>query len=178
MPAEDVPPSVQQVEPKASSETSEGLLELILSEQETVSAPRRIDGVVIGTLAGIAQSGQPMVTFPQNASGAAVAARSMVAVGAADIGKEVALLFEGGDQQCPVLMGLMFKPDPMPLLPSPAVEKDGERLVFEAQREIVFRCGESSITLTRAGKVLIKGAYVLTRSAGVNRIQGGSVEIN
>ncbi|MEP7119602.1 MAG: hypothetical protein ABJE95_01785, partial [Byssovorax sp.] len=36
----------------------------------------------------------------------------------------------------------------------------------------------SSITLTRAGKILIRGAYVLTRSSGVNRIQGGSVQIN
>ena len=44
--------------------------------------------------------------------------------------------------------------------------------------QIVLRCGEASITLTRAGKVLIRGAYVLSRSSGTNRIQGGSVEIN
>ena len=33
-------------------------------------------------------------------------------------------------------------------------------------------------TLTRAGKILIRGAYLLARSSGVNRIQGGSVQIN
>jgi hypothetical protein len=49
---------------------------------------------------------------------------------------------------------------------------------FEAGKEIVLRCGDASITLTRAGKILIKGAYVLSRSSGVNRIQGGAVEIN
>ena len=30
----------------------------------------------------------------------------------------------------------------------------------------------------RAGKVLIRGAYLLSRSSGVNRIKGGSVQIN
>jgi hypothetical protein len=34
------------------------------------------------------------------------------------------------------------------------------------------------LTLTHAGKVLIRGAYVLSRSSGVNRIKGGSVQIN
>ena len=54
----------------------------------------------------------------------------------------------------------------------------GERLEFTAGREIVFRCGDASITLTKAGKVLIQGAYLLSRSSGVNRIKGGSVQIN
>ena len=58
------------------------------------------------------------------------------------------------------------------------VESDGERIVFEAEREIVLRCGEASITLTRAGKILLRGKYLLSRSSGVNRIKGGSVQIN
>ena len=55
---------------------------------------------------------------------------------------------------------------------------DGRRVEFTAEQEIVFRCGKASIILTRAGKVLIEGEYVLTRSSGVNRIKGGSVQIN
>ncbi len=58
------------------------------------------------------------------------------------------------------------------------VETDGRKVVVSAQRELVLRCGSASITLTAAGKILIRGAYVLTRSSGVNRIQGGSVQIN
>ena len=55
---------------------------------------------------------------------------------------------------------------------------DGDRLILTAHEQIVLRCGEASITLTRAGKVLIKGAYVVSRSTGMNRIQGGVVHIN
>ena len=55
---------------------------------------------------------------------------------------------------------------------------DGRRVEINAEQEIVLRCGEASITLTRAGKILIRGEYVLSRSTGVNRIQGGAVEIN
>ena len=40
------------------------------------------------------------------------------------------------------------------------------------------RSPEASITLTRAGKVLIQGSYVSSRSTGVNRIKGGSVQLN
>ena len=55
---------------------------------------------------------------------------------------------------------------------------DGKRVTFDAREEIVLRCGKASITLTRAGKVLIRGTYLLNRSSGVNRIKGGSVQLN
>src|SRR5262245_27299472 len=53
-----------------------------------------------------------------------------------------------------------------------------ERLELVADREIVLRCGEASITLTRAGKIILRGTYVLSRSSGVNKIKGGSIQIN
>ena len=59
--------------------------------------------------------------------------------------------------------------------PDPTVP---ERLELIAEREIVLRCGEASLTLTRAGKIILRGTYVLSRSSGVNKIKGGSVQIN
>jgi hypothetical protein len=53
-----------------------------------------------------------------------------------------------------------------------------ERLELTAEKEIVLRVGDASITLTRAGKIILRGTYVLSRSSGVNRIKGGSVQIN
>lgn len=53
-----------------------------------------------------------------------------------------------------------------------------ERLELTAEKEIVLRVGDASITLTRAGKIVLRGTYVLSRSSGVNKIKGGSVQIN
>jgi hypothetical protein len=55
---------------------------------------------------------------------------------------------------------------------------DGRRVEIEAADEIVLRCGQASIVLRRNGRIVIRGTYVETRSRGVNRIKGGSVEIN
>ncbi len=86
----------------------------------------------------------------------------------------------------PLIVGLIHHPQtpsrnaakrPPPLATIEA-RLDGERVVLTAEREIELRCGKSSITLTRAGKMLIRGAYLLSRSSGVNRIKGGSVQIN
>jgi hypothetical protein len=55
---------------------------------------------------------------------------------------------------------------------------DGQRVTLEGSDEIVLKCGQASITLRRNGKVIIRGTYVETHSSGVNRIKGGSVQVN
>jgi len=55
---------------------------------------------------------------------------------------------------------------------------DGKHVVIEGAEEVTFKCGKASITLTRSGKILIRGTYLLNRSSGVNRIMGGSVQVN
>ena len=175
----------------------EALLDLVLAEHRArpaieVPEPARIDGIVIARLTSRGEGGQLAITLPWSRE--PTAARAMAARGEGDVGGEVAVHFEGGDPKRPVVMGRMHVSTPVTAratpeapetstvpadtTPSPDVEADGERLVFSAEKEIVLRCGKSSITLTRAGKILIRGAYVLTRSSGVNRIQGGSVQIN
>jgi hypothetical protein len=68
------------------------------------------------------------------------------------------------------------RPSTRAVLPEALV--DGDRVVFEAKREVVLECGEPSLTLSRDGKVLIRGAYEETHSKVPNRIKGGSVKIN
>jgi hypothetical protein len=55
---------------------------------------------------------------------------------------------------------------------------DGKRVVVEADRELVLKCGKASITLTRAGKIILRGTHVVSRSSGSNRVQGTQVRIN
>jgi hypothetical protein len=63
--------------------------------------------------------------------------------------------------------------------PVPAKEREApDELLFTATKQITIRCGESSITLTAAGKIILRGKYIVSRSSGVQRIKGGSVQIN
>ena len=55
---------------------------------------------------------------------------------------------------------------------------DGKRITIQGAEEITLKCGKASITLTKSGKILIRGTYLSNRSTGVNRIMGGSVQIN
>jgi hypothetical protein len=132
----------------------------------------------VGRLVGIDPQGVPLVDVPGVQPALPRHALATVALDADAVGRAVVLLFEEDDPERPIIVGVVRLPSPAAGAGRTEVVLDGERLVFNAEREIVLRCGAASITLTRAGKVLIRGEYVLSRSAGVNRIQGGSVQIN
>jgi hypothetical protein len=55
---------------------------------------------------------------------------------------------------------------------------DGTRVRISARDEVVIQCGQASITMRRNGRIVIRGTYVETRSAGTNRIRGGQVRVN
>jgi hypothetical protein len=132
--------------------------------------------VVVGAIVGMMNSAEPLVTYPGSEGGSPVKARTLVAIRQKDVGQQVVLAFEEGDIARPMVLGLVQTAEPSGR--NVTIEADGDRFVVHAEREIELRCGEASITLTRAGKVLIKGEYVLTRAKGVNRIKGAAVSIN
>lgn len=140
----------------------------------------KIDGVAVGRL--VEAGGPLLVDFPGNPSSKPLPARSAAQILPEDSGAEVALLFENGDPLKPIIVGKMFSGSELSfndrLAAGHEAELDGERVTLSAEKEIVLRCGKASITLTKAGKIIIKGAYLLNRSTGVNRIKGGSVQIN
>jgi len=111
--------------------------------------------------------------------------QTIVDIGREHTGSEVLLSFIEGDIFRPVITGIIQALE-LESIEYETKDKqrtsvkldDQEKLIFEADKEIVLKCGKSSITLTRAGKVLICGAYVLSRSSGVNKIKGGSVQLN
>jgi hypothetical protein len=133
-------------------------------------------GVIVGVLVGFQEANLPLVDFTENTANEAILARSTVTLSTCQIGTEVALAFDRGDPSKPIILGcLLTRPQSEREETSEAEE---DQLVFSAQREIVLICGKASITLTRAGKILIRGAYLLNQSSGVIRIKGGSVQIN
>jgi hypothetical protein len=140
--------------------------------------PAAVTAAVRGLLAGLTEDGEPLVDFCGNTSGRAVAALTTVGLQSSDVGAETVLLFEDGDPNRPIIVGLVRAPSQAQPPTTLDVAIDGKRLVLSAEQEIVLQCGEASITLTRSGRVSVKGAYVLSRSTGVNRIQGGSVQLN
>ena len=146
-----------------------------------------MEGIVIGRLVRAGTVAEVLVDYPGNPSGGPLAATSIVESFDDDVGRDVALAFHLGDAERPMVLGFIQQSaielgskttEPSEGAVAMEVKLDDERLVLTADKEIVLKCGKASITLTKAGKVLIRGKYVLSRSSGVNRIKGGSVQIN
>ena len=152
---------------------------------------RKIAGVVIGKFVGVDDLGELLVDFPGNPSGRYLSAQSTIALNGKEAGRNIVLMFEAGDPLKPVILGALQpkpanaptasdnrEPHTQPTDNAFEVKTDGDRILLNAKSEIVFNCGKASIVLTKAGKILLRGAYLLARSSGVNRIKGASVQIN
>lgn len=159
-----------------------------------------LPSATLGRAIGITDNGSPLIDFPGNPRPDPLTARSTCDFQSMDIGAEVLLVFTDGDYRQPVVIGVLDRPrtgrsddnavqaddvessqtDNHEIAPIEnfEIERDGERVVISADDEIVLKCGKASITLTRAGKILLRGTYLLNRSSGANRIKGSSVQIN
>jgi hypothetical protein len=131
-------------------------------------------GIHLGSVERIDDSGVPWVRLARRRP---LAARWLAGVtigqlrSAQEAGEAVLVALVGKSRV--VVLGVLA-----PTRPAPEARVDGKKVTLIGEEEVTLRCGKASITLTAAGKVLIKGEYVLSRSAGVNRIKGGAVQIN
>lgn len=179
----------------SSEEPAEGLVSLRPGE------------VIIGRLDALDEAGNATVSLPELPYFQQRIALSTVPLSGQHIGRKLALMFTQGDDPKPIIIGVIHSPlqqvlesvlantpcdnsadelvfaEPIATSESTrsvegAVYIDGKQLILEAQEEIVFRCGEASISLNKNGKIAIRGKYLLSRATGVNRILGGSVQVN
>ena len=135
--------------------------------------------VVIATLVGVRDDGTPLVNYPDNPAGGPVPALATARYDDVPSGRPVALMFLNRDPARPLAIGMVAQADfAAGSVCMQDVEQSGERLMLSATREIVLQCGRASLVLTRAGKVLVRGAYVSLRSSGMHQITGASVQIN
>ena len=170
--------------PLESTSLADEFLDLQARERSAPSLGLMLGGVaVVGRLHGFDLEERPLIADVAQCPGRVLTGRSTVALQRAMLGSGVVLLFEGGEVDRPIIIGVMQDPAPADAPTQGAaapvsVHADDERFVVTAEREIVLRCGEASITLTRAGKVIIKGNYILSRATGYNKIKGAAIDIN
>jgi hypothetical protein len=156
---------------------------LVKAKQELRSEPARqktatTSGTVIGLLVGLDEGGIPLVDYAGNAQDR-TPARTTVPLSVREVGREVVLAFANGDRGQPLILGVVQRPgESSSSTGAIRALVDGESLVITGEQEITLCCGKASITLTKDGKVAIRGTYLLSRSSGVNRIQGGSIQLN
>jgi len=140
--------------------------------------------VVIGKVVGLDEKGGPLVDYFGNPTSQSVPALTTLPLSSEHLGREAALLFAEGDLTKPVIVGLLYPTvDKVLFVSEPSNQPmearlDGQRVILRAQQEIVLQCGKASITLTQAGKIIIRGAHILSRASGLNRVKGAAVEIN
>ena len=149
------------------------------------------EGFRIGRIVSAADN-RFIVDYPENPLGPIAAritnsAKSQILGTGNPARKEILLAFENNDPGQPIIVDTMYSlldeiaeattGEPEAAIPN-EVTIDGKRITFDAQEEIELKCGKASIILTSAGKVIIKGAYLLSQSSGENRIRGASVGIN
>jgi hypothetical protein len=139
--------------------------------------------VVTARLHGFAIDDSPVLAALPQLPGELVDARTAVPLRREEIGATVIVVFDGGEVRRPIVLGVLQDTIARRSVATEdarrvTVQVDDQRHEIVAEREIVLRCGEASITLTRAGKVLIKGNYILSRSSGYNKIKGAAVDIN
>lgn len=142
--------------------------------------------LMLGSLLGVT-CGRAVVDYPGNGSGP-IEARSAVPLPPAfDMIHAVSiplLLFVDGNKSVPPIIVAVLLDSSVSLDAQPGPGRptdiilDGSRMIFTADKEIVLRCGKSSICLRSDGRIVIKGANLTSRASGTNKVKGATVKMN
>jgi len=150
-----------------------------------------VSGLCLGQIVQITDEGRALVDYPGNPAGP-VEARSVVDASSMHLTHReesipVLLGLEKGDPTLPIIIGIihdtLYPKTPSQEIALP-IERpcdailDGKKIVFDAKEEIILRCGKSSLTLRKDGKVIVKGTQLTSRASATNKIKGASVRIN
>lgn len=159
---------------------------------ESISAPATPN--CMGTVTGFSDQHGLLVDYPGNQRGP-LPAVSLVPLSPKAIanlaasGRAVFLTFDRGLPDRPVILGVVEVPRAALAEPTAVHAEstdqvrlralvDGREVLLQGTERIELKCGKASITLTKAGKIIIQGEYISSRSRGAHRIRGGSVQIN
>lgn len=157
-----------------------------------IKTEKDIPGPQIGKIVNISNEGRVMVEYPAQSHGPVLAqltstVRDRIVQQKLRAPQKVLIVFENDRPECPIIIDTLHittaeteevQTFDVAVGRPQEVKVDGKRISFNALEEVVLRCGKASITLTSEGRVIIRGAHVVSRSTGANKIKGGSVQIN
>lgn len=111
-------------------------------------------------------------------------AHSCVKLSLQQLGSKVVLVI-AENESMPVITGVI-ESEPVQIVRDTSVQSlsenvikvDGKIIRLKAEESISIECGKTKITLTKEGKISLKGKYILSRAKKTNRIQGGQVGLN
>ena len=126
-----------------------------------------------GLLVDVGADGSAKVDYCGNDLGP-IAAR--MAIPSARKGDTVLLVFDQGDPARPIIIGIVR--DRFEKSYPNRLRMAAREIVLEGADEVSLRCGESSLTLRKDGKTVLKGNEVISRASRTNRIRGATVQIN
>ncbi len=155
--------------------TNSAVADPVIEEQHSVLEPSVLEAVLSGAPAarqfGIYPASIARITRTQvwvGSGGEVLPAQSLVPLQHYHTGKPCMVMFEAGDPQKPVIMGLVE---------NRFMDSD-DPVVIKSDRGIVLQSGDASLTLLPDGDVTLQGERVTSRAYGANKIQGGTVKIN
>lgn len=166
-----------------------GWIDEILQDDRSRSRgrPQADENVITGHLAGVDDEGR-VLFLEEGGAGAPVPVAIGLAISdgalvrAARHAQRALVVRTGGATPRLVLTGLVRErvaAEARDAAPGHLeVSVDGETVVLSADRRIELRCGKSSLILTREGRVVLKGAHVVSRSSGPNKLKGATIALN
>lgn len=138
---------------------------------------------VLGRLVDFDDNRVPIVEIVNGKSVERHPARSCIKLTSRRLGDKVVLVI-AENEAMPIITGVI-ESEPVEVelenqssITESVIKLDGNVLKLKAAESISLECGQAKITLTKDGKIKIKGKYLLSRAKKANRIQGGSVELN
>ena len=150
-----------------------------LTEQQ-VSQP--VAHIVIGQIKEIIND-QVIVSYDRNLLPRSQPALATVAISAADITRQVALMFT--EQGQPIVMGFLTPVSPNTVTSAEQsnpmafdIIQDGEHCKIQASKSITLQCGDSCITLNNQGEIAINGENITSKARKKNNILGGTINLN
>lgn len=145
-------------------------------------------GTQIGEFIGLDEGGHPLVIVEGlNSPLIALTAITVNQCISNYIGQSVLLWVDDAENNRPIIIGFISDQfeefesksnNEMTTFSESTLTIDGKQVNLEGKKEIILKCGHSSITLSQNGKISIKGKNIINRSSGNYRVKGANLNFN